>query len=102
MFLSCKSIKISGVYHECNTHTTDMHSLPLPTSVVFLTIHDMLPIAQDVDACSVSIMAAMASLPDQSIVVGCGLAGMSAASTVLENGGSVFLMDKNHVRHSAE
>ena len=36
----------------------------------------------------------MASLSDQSVVVGGGLAGISAANTVLENGGGVFLLDK--------
>ena len=41
-----------------------------------------------------STLAAMASLSDQAIVVGGGLAGMSAASTVLEDGGSVILLDK--------
>ena len=92
-----------GRFTTTTTHTTDstqhpqytahMHSLPLPTSVVFLTIDDVLLIAQDFDACLVSILAAMASHPDQSIVVG-GLAGMSAANTVLGNGGSVFLLDK--------
>ena len=46
-----------------------------------------------------STLAAMASLSDQAIVVGGGLAGMSAASTVLEDGGSV-LLDKFHFRHS--
>ena len=70
------------------------HSLPLPTSLVFLTIHDKLLIAQDFDACLASILAAMASPSDQSIVVGGGLAGMSAANTVLGNGGGVFLLDK--------
>ena len=73
--------------------TTDTHSLPLPSSAAFLTLHDKLLIAQDFDACLVSILAAMASLSDQAIVVG-GLAGMSAANTVLENGGGVFLLDK--------
>merc|ERR1719434_678628 len=34
-----------------------------------------------------------ASKSDQAIVVGGGLAGMSAANTVLENGGSVVLLD---------
>ena len=71
-------------------HTTHMHSQPLPTSVVFLTIHEMLVIAQDFDACLVSILVAMASLLDQSIVVGGGLAGMSAANTFWENGGGEF------------
>eukprot|EP00421_Protoceratium_reticulatum_P017406 CAMPEP_0168382922 /NCGR_PEP_ID=MMETSP0228-20121227/13638_1 /TAXON_ID=133427 /ORGANISM="Protoceratium reticulatum, Strain CCCM 535 (=CCMP 1889)" /LENGTH=40 /DNA_ID= /DNA_START= /DNA_END= /DNA_ORIENTATION= len=32
---------------------------------------------------------------DQAIVVGGGLAGMSAANTVLENGGKVVLLDKS-------
>ena len=57
-------------------------------------IHDKLLIAPDFVACLVSILAAMASFSDQSIVVGGGLAGMSAANTVSENGGSVFLLDK--------
>ena len=35
------------------------------------------------------------SKSDQAIVVGGGLAGMSAANTVLENGGSVVLLDKS-------
>ena len=46
---------------------------------------------QDFDACLVIISVAMASLSDQSIVVGGGLARMSAANTVLENCGSVVL-----------
>ena len=50
---------------------------------------------QDVDACFVSVSLAMASLSDQSIVVGGGLAGMSAADTVLENGVSVVLLDNS-------
>ena len=37
----------------------------------------------------------MASVSDQAIVVGGGLAGMSAASTILENGGRVVLLDKS-------
>ena len=41
------------------------------------------------------VSVAMASLSDQSIVVGGGLAGMSAANTVPENGGSVLLLDKS-------
>ena len=51
-------------------------------------------IAEDFDACLVSILAAMSSLPDKSIVVGGGLAGMSAANTVLEIGGSASLLAK--------
>ena len=35
------------------------------------------------------------SKSDQTIVVGGGLAVMSAANTVLENGGSVVLLDKS-------
>ena len=50
---------------------------------------------QDYDACLVSISFEMASLSDQSIVVGGGLAGMSAADTVLENGVSVLLLDNS-------
>ena len=37
----------------------------------------------------------MASLSDQSTVIGGALTGMSAAKTVLENGGSVVLLDKS-------
>ena len=74
------------------THnTTHTHSLPLPTSGVFLTIHDELLIAQDFDACLASILAAMTSPSDQSIVVGGGLAGMSAAKTVLETVACLFM-----------
>ena len=36
---------------------------------MFLTFHDELLIAQDCDACLVSILAAMASLPDQAKVL---------------------------------
>ena len=50
---------------------------------------------QVLDACLVFVSVAMASLSDQSIVVGGGLAGMSAANTVPENGGSVLLLDKS-------
>ena len=39
-------------------------------------------------------MAAMASF-DTAIVVGGGLAGMSAANTILENNGKVVLVDKS-------
>lgn len=35
----------------------------------------------------------MSSLSDQSVVVGGGLPGMSAANTILENGGRVVLFD---------
>ena len=72
--------------HNTRHHTTThMHSPSLPTSVVFLMIHDQLLISQDVGACLVSISVAMASSSDQAIVVGGGLAGMSAASTILAN-----------------
>ena len=88
-------------YFKYNTRTTDStqypqhtHSQPLPTSVVFLTIPDKLLSAQDFVACLASILATMASLPDQSIVVGGGLAGMSTANTVLEDGDSASLLDK--------
>ena len=37
----------------------------------------------------------MASVSDQAIVVGGGLAGMSAANTILENGGRVVSLDKS-------
>ena len=37
----------------------------------------------------------MASVSDQAIVVGGGLAGMSAANTILENGGRVVLLHKS-------
>ena len=37
----------------------------------------------------------MAAVSDQAIVVGGGLAGMSAASTIWENGGRVVLLDKS-------
>ena len=50
---------------------------------------------QDYDVCLVSISLAMASLSEQSIVVGGGLAGMSAADTVLENGVSMLLLDNS-------
>ena len=40
-----------------STHTTHTHSLPLPSSVVFLTIHDKLLIAQDVASCTASCLA---------------------------------------------
>ena len=40
------------------------------------------------------MLAAVASVSDQSIVVGGGLAGMSAANTFLENGSGVFLLHK--------
>ena len=36
----------------------------------------------------------MSSLSDQSVVVGGGLPGMSAANTIWENGGRVVLFDK--------
>ena len=41
------------------------------------------------------ILVGMASLSDHSTVVGGALTGMSAAKTVLENGGSVVLLDKS-------
>ena len=37
----------------------------------------------------------MASVSGQAVVVGGGLAGMSAANTILENGGRVVLLDKS-------
>ena len=81
-------------------HTTHTHSPPFPSSVVFSTIQDQLLIAEDVDACLVSILAAMTSLSDQAIVVGGGLAGMSAANTVLEKRWWRVFVGQVHVRHS--
>ena len=43
----------------------------------------------------------MASVPDQSIVVGGGLAGTSVANTVLEDGGREFFVGQVHVGHPA-
>ena len=47
------------------------------------------------DTCLVLILVVMASVSGQPIVVGGGLAGMSAANTNLENGGRVVLLDKS-------
>ena len=43
--------------NSTHNNTTHMHSLPLPTSVVFLTILVRWLIAQDFDACLASILA---------------------------------------------
>ena len=69
------------------------------TSVVFLAIHDKLLIAKDFDPCLASILAAMASPSDPSIVVGGGLARMSAANTVLEKRWWRVFVGHIRVRH---
>lgn len=44
---------------------------------------------------SLSLFLTMPSLNNQIIVVGGGLSGLSAAHTVIEQGGNVLLLDKN-------
>ena len=76
-------------------HTT--HTIHKHTQHTIPTIHTHHITSHHITFCTclVVILVVMASVSGQAVVVGGGLAGMSAANTILENGGRVVLLDKS-------